>query len=113
MLEEYVRNNPMNGEAAAVLADALAAQGEWGRAAQLLDHAMELGQARTPWVLAARSIAALNLEDRDGALDFALDAHELQPMNPLAISALIGALPAGEEAAKSELEAKLQSLTTG
>lgn len=113
MLEEYVRNNPMNGEAAAVLADALAAQGEWGRAARLLDHAMELGQARTPWVLAARSIAALNLEDRDGALDFALDAHELQPMNPLAISALIGALPAGEEAAKSELEAKLQSLTTG
>jgi tetratricopeptide (TPR) repeat protein len=113
MLAHYVRNNPLNGEAAAVLADAVAAQGEWNRAAQLLDHAMVLGQARVPWVLAARSIAALQLDDREDALDYALAAHELQPMNPLAISALLAALPDTEAAAKAELEAKLQSLTAG
>ena len=113
MLAHYVRNNPLNGEAAAVLADAVAAQGEWDRAAQLLDHAMGLGQARVPWVLAARSIAALQLDNREDALDYALAAHELQPMNPLAISALLAALPDTEAAAKAELEAKLQSLTAG
>ncbi len=96
-----------------MLADAVAAQGKWGRAAQLLDHAIMLGQARVPWVLAARSIAALQLDDREDALDYALAAHELQPMNPLAISALLAALPDTEAAAKAELEAKLQSLTAG
>lgn len=110
LLENYVRNNPMNGEAAAVLADALAAEGDWERAAQLLDHSMGLGMVRVPWVLAARSIGAIQLDDRENALDYALAAHELQPMNPLAISALIAALPETEDAARAELEAKLRSL---
>lgn len=111
LLESYVRNNPMNAEAAALLADALAAEGEWEDAAHLLDHAMALGMVRVPWVLAARSIAAAELEDDDGALDYALAAHELQPMNPLAITALIAALPESEEAARNELETKLRSVT--
>jgi tetratricopeptide (TPR) repeat protein len=111
LLESYVRDNPMNAEAAALLADAFAAAGDWERAAQLLDHAMILGMARVPWVLAARSIAAGELDDSDAALDYALAAHELQPMNPLAIAALIDALPESEEAARSELETKLHSVS--
>ena len=111
LLESYVRDNPMNAEAAALLADAFAAAGDWERAAQLLDHAMALGMARVPWVLAARSIAAAELEDNDAALDYALAAHELQPMNPLAIAALIDALPESEGAARSELETKLRSVS--
>jgi len=111
LLESYVRDNPMNAEAAALLADAFAAAGDWERAAQLLDHTMALGMARVPWVLAARSIAAGELDDSDTALDYALAAHELQPMNPLAIAALIDALPESEEAARSELETKLRSVS--
>ena len=101
----------MNAEAAALLADAFAAAGDWERAVQLLDHAMALGMARVPWLLAARSIAAGELEDNDAALDYALAAHELQPMNPMAIAALIDALPESEEAARSELETKLRSVS--
>ncbi|MFA6219840.1 MAG: tetratricopeptide repeat protein [Erythrobacter sp.] len=111
LLEGYVRNNPGNGDAAAMLADAYAAQGQWARAAVLLDHAMALGQSRVPWVVAARSLAASKLGDRQAALDFALEAHALQPMNPSAIAALIAALPAQEAAARDELRSKLRSLT--
>ena len=110
LLTAYVRENPMNGDAAAILADALAAEGDWTRAVALLDHAMGLGLGRVPWVLAARSVGALQLDNPEEALDFALAAHDLQPMNPLAISALIAALPEGEERARRELEAKLHSL---
>ena len=113
LLEAYVRENPMNGDAAAILADALAAEGDWRRAVELLDHAMGLGLRRVPWVLAARSVGALQLDDPEEALDFALAAHDLQPMNPLAISALIAALPEGEKRARRELEAKLHSLRPG
>ena len=110
-LEGYVRENPMNGEAAAMLADALAAEEEWERAALLLDHAMGLGMERVPWVLAARGVAAVQLDDAETALAFALAAHELQPMNPLAIAALLAVLPEEEAAARAELTAKLRSLT--
>ena len=113
LLEGYVRDNPMNGEAAAALADALAAEGDWAGAVGMLDHAMGLGMVRVPWILAARSVGAIQLDDRQAALDYALAAHELQPMNPFAIAALIAALPRGEEAAKAELQAKLKSLQAG
>ncbi len=110
LLEDYLRAHPMNGEAAAVLADAYASQGRWTRAVRLLDHAMDLGMARVPWVLAARSVGAAQLDDPAAALDYALAAHELQPMNRLAIAALIAALPAEEEALRIDLTAKLDSL---
>ena len=110
MIETYVQGNPMNGEAAAMLADALAAEGKWARAVPLLDHAMQSGMGRVPWVLAARSVAARELGDQEEALSFALAAHELQPMNPYAISALIAVLPENDPK-RIELEAKLRSVT--
>ncbi len=110
LLESYVRGHPANGQAAAMLADAYAAQGRWSDAANLLDHAMRSGMARVPWVLASRSVAAGKLGDADAALDYALAAHELQPMNPPAIAALIAALPDEERQARAELSAKLASL---
>lgn len=111
LLEAYVRQHTAGGAAAALLADAYAAAGEWERAALLLDHAIANGQGRVPFVLAARSAAAANLSDADGALDFALRAHELQPMNIAATAALIAALPSEETEARAELEQKLRSLT--
>ena len=69
MLADYVWQNPMNGEAAAVLADSYAAQGDWPRAAALLDHALDLAAGRVPWVLAARSIAARQLGDAQIAFE--------------------------------------------
>ena len=110
MLADYVRQNPMNGEAAAALADSYAAQGDWPRAVGLLDHALDLGMGRVPWVLAARSVGARQLGDADEAMSYALAAHELEPMNPLAISALLAAMPDDGSAARAELEAKLRSL---
>jgi tetratricopeptide (TPR) repeat protein len=110
VLEDYVRNNPMNGEACAMLADAYAAERQWDKAALLLDHAMMLGQHNVPWVLAARGLAASELGHPQDALDFALEAHAIQPMNPAAIAALIAVLPAKEVTAKSQLETKLRSL---
>ena len=43
-------------------------------------------------------------------MSYALAAHELEPMNPLAISALLAAMPEDGSAARAELEAKLRSL---
>lgn len=110
LIEQYVRDNPANGEAAAILADAYASQGEWERAALLLDHAIALGQARVPWVVAARGVAAAQLDDPSAALAYALAAHELQPLNPPVIGTLVAVLPAREQAARSELLQKLASL---
>lgn len=110
LLAEYLQANPMNGHAAALLADAYAAQGKWRTAATLLDHAMAHGQSRVPWVLASRGIVAGQLGDADAALDFAFRAHELQPLNPRAIAALIETLPPEQDAARADLQAKLTSL---
>lgn len=110
LLRTYLEANPMNGHAAALLADAYAAQGKWRQAAALLDHAIAHGQSRVPWVLASRGIAAGQLGDADTALDFAFRAHELQPLNPRAIAALIVTLPAEQRAARADLQAKLTSL---
>ena len=110
LLRTYLEANPMNGHAAALLADAYAAQGKWRQAATLLDHAIAFGQSRVPWVLASRGIAAGQLGDADAALDFAFRAHELQPLNPRAIAALIATLPPEQNTARADLKAKLNSL---
>ena len=106
----FAAANPLNGEAAAILADAFAKQGRWREASALLDCAISLGHGRVPWVLSARSIAALQLGDSEDALAYALAANELQPMNAFAIGALIAALPDEEVDAKADLTAKIRSL---
>ncbi|QKG71440.1 tetratricopeptide repeat protein [Erythrobacter mangrovi] len=111
LLERFVRDHPTNGEAAAMLADTYASEARWKEAALLLDHAMRLGQARVPRVVAARSVAATKLEDHEAALGYALDAHALQPLNPFAIGALVAALPESDAATRRELEIKLRSLS--
>ena len=111
LITNYARNNPMNGDASILVADSLAQDRNWAASALFLDHAMALGHARNPAVLAARSVGALRLDRADEALQYALAAHELQPMNPLAISALIAALPPDQQAARAQLQAKLDALT--
>lgn len=110
LLENYLRGHPNSGQAATLLADAYAAEGEWARAALLLDHAIAHGQGRVPFVLAARSVAAAKTGNTAAALDFALQAHALQPLNAEATAALIAALPREEAEARAELEQKLRSL---
>lgn len=110
LLADYLRAHPMNGAAAALLADAYAAEGEWERAAVLLDHAIANGQGRAPFVVAARSVAASRIGDEQAALDYALLAHEIQPLSAAATAALIAALPPAEQEARAELEQKLRSL---
>ena len=110
ILEGYLQADPLNGQAAAFLADAYAQEGRWEKASILFDHAMQLGQDRTPWVLAARSVAARQRGDEDLAFSLAATAHQLQPFNPRAIAALIAALPESEAVARADLAAKLRSL---
>ncbi|MDG5748496.1 tetratricopeptide repeat protein [Qipengyuania sp. XHP0207] len=112
LLERFVRSNPLNGHAAALLADAYAAQGKWSVAAQLLDHAILHGQARVPWVLSARALVAAQLGQPDEAIDFAIEAHDLQPLNPRSVAALLAVLPPAEVTARADLYAKLESLTS-
>ncbi|WP_369026137.1 tetratricopeptide repeat protein [Qipengyuania sp. RANM35] len=110
MLEDFVVANPLNGEAAAMLSDAYALEGQWTRAAALLDHAMSLGHGRVPWVLSARSIAAAHLGESEEALQYAIAANSLQPMNQSAVRALLGSLPREQVEARAELSTKLRSL---
>lgn len=111
VLESYLAAYPANAQASAMLADAAAAASDWSRAAMLLDHAIAGGMGRVPWVLAARSIAARQLGNTEDALQFALEAHELQPMNRAAIAALLAALPPEETETRADLQAKLSALT--
>ncbi len=113
LLESYLFEHPMSADAAVWLADSYASSGDWRRAATLLDRAMRLGYARVPDILAARSLAAANLGNPRSALDFAITAHELQPTNPVAIRALISALPGSENEVREELKAKLRSISSG
>lgn len=111
-LEEYLKRNPANAEAAVGLADAYASAGKWNQSADLLDFAIAKGHSRVPWVLSARSIAAGQLGNKDEALEYALAASEIHPMSPYTLLALIAALPSEEREAKRELAAKLQSLAS-
>lgn len=110
LLEDYVRGHPVSGAASARLSDAFAARGDWQTAAKLLDHALANGMGRVPWVHAARSVAAARLGDGEGALAYAIEAHELWPTSRVATEALLRALPPEEGAARTELAAKLASL---
>lgn len=111
ILVKFALGHPRHAEANALLADAYAAEDNWQEAANMLDAAIAGGMGRVPWVLAARSVAARALGDQAGQLEWALAAHDLQPMNAQATAALIAALPKDEGAARVELEAKLRSLT--
>lgn len=106
----YATANRGKGELAALAAEAYAADGKWQKSAEYLDLALANGERTVPWILAARSVAARHLGDKDAALGWALEAHDLQPMNEAATEALIAALPESEAQTRSELLAKLRSL---
>ena len=112
LIVQFAAANPMNAEAAALAAEAYATAGRWDRAAAALDRSLANGMRRVPWVLAARSVAAGRLDEGDGRaqLDWALEAYEVQRMDPAAMSALLGALPPGDEAMRSNLRTKLAAL---
>ena len=110
LLADYLVANPREAAAAALMADALIEQGDFASAAILLDHAIAHGARRTPRVLALRSRVAWELGNIEAARGWAIEAHDLQPLNAMATAALIAALGSQESDAKLELQAKLSSL---
>ena len=111
LIAEYSAANPLNPEAAALAADAMAASGDWRAAEGSLDRALKNGMRDVPWALAARSVVAgqLGEDEGRGQLAWAIEAHETQRMSAPAIAALLDALPPGETALRGELEAKLRA----
>ncbi|MXO50182.1 tetratricopeptide repeat protein [Erythrobacter gaetbuli] len=113
VIAEYAAANPANGHAAAFAASAYAEAGKWQEAADLFDRALKRGMRGVPWVLAARSVAAGQLGEGQGAakLNWALEAYETQRTSLPAITALLDALPPEDRTLRSELQAKLAALS--
>lgn len=81
VLEDYLRGDPGNADAAAELARLAVDRRDWDRADWLLDHAISHGRQHDPdlWRLHAR--VALARSDPDYAFDAAVYAYALQPMS--------------------------------
>jgi predicted Zn-dependent protease len=79
LLARHVAGDPQNIAALASLAQRLAQRGEWQRTASLLDHAILLGGANDPAVLALRSKAARAPGRREDAARFAAALADLRP----------------------------------
>jgi predicted Zn-dependent protease len=79
LLARHVAGDPQNIAALAALAQSLAQRGEWQRTALLLDHAIVLGGANDPAVLALRNKAARALGRREDEARFAAALADLRP----------------------------------
>lgn len=71
LLARHVAGEPATASAVIALAERQAVQGNWGRAAQLLDHVIALGGGHDPRVLALRREAAKALGQESEAQTFA------------------------------------------
>jgi tetratricopeptide (TPR) repeat protein len=80
LLARHLQGNPMNGEAAGLLARRAMAAREWERAGALLDHALAHGGHRDPALWAMRSLVASERGEGDLALEAIAHAHALQPL---------------------------------
>lgn len=110
ILERYLSGGASEASAAAMFAAMLAAEGQFGAAADMLDSAIDHGARRDPRVLAMRSEVAARLGDTAGANDFAWRAYKLQPLYPPAIRAL--ASVSEDRTLVARLERKLANVTT-
>lgn len=79
LLARQVAGEPQTASALVMLADSQAARGDWQRAAQLLDHAIELGAGHDPVVLGLRLRAAQALAESTEAARFAALLAEVRP----------------------------------
>lgn len=79
LLARHVGGEPNMPSALFALAERQAEQGEWGRTALLLDHAMALGGAHDPALLTLRLRAARALDEAGDVRRFALMLAEVRP----------------------------------
>ena len=79
LLARHVAGEPDNPAALVMLAQTLAARGEWERAALLLDHAIKLGVGHDPALLAMRAKAARELGQTEASARFAALRSDLRP----------------------------------
>ena len=112
LLARHFAGDPGNVEAAAALGTVAMEGKDWANAAIFLDHALENGGYRDPYLLSLRSNVALELGDVQTAFEAAETAYLIQPLNRQATNALMRAYAAlGQyEAHTKVLEAKLKRL---
>jgi Tfp pilus assembly protein PilF len=79
LLARHVAGEPDNASALLMLARTMAARGDWGRTAMLLDHVIAMGGGHDPELLALREKAARALGKADEAARFAALRPNLRP----------------------------------
>lgn len=79
VLARHVAGEPDTASALVALARRQADLGQWRRAAQLLDHAIDRGAGHDPALLALRLRTARELQDSDGAKRFSALLAEVRP----------------------------------
>ncbi len=87
LVETSLAQTPSSRVAARLAAGHAAGQGDWPRAAQLLDHLRQSGGARDVRLLADLALAQLRDGDAETAEKTAREAYRLQPANPAAATA--------------------------
>lgn len=112
LLTAHFAGDPGNVEAAAALGTVAIESKDWANAALFLDHALENGGYRDPYLLSLRSRVALELGDVQTAFEAAETAYLIQPLNRQATDALMRAYAAlGDYDAHTKvLAAKLKRL---
>lgn len=87
LAESYLAQTASSRIAERLSAGHAAAEGDWGRAAQLLDHLRQSGSGQDVRLLADLSLAQLRNGDAEAAEGTAREAYRLQPANPAAAAA--------------------------
>ena len=114
LLAEYLRQHPGEGDAALLLGEMAAGEGDWQRARSYLAHARALrgAHARDPLLLASLARAGSETGDTQAALELARAAYRMQRANGRVAQALARVLEraGGHEGEVRALQAKLVRL---
>lgn len=109
LLESYFVQHPLDGEAAAMLAEEALTRKDWQRANGLFEHAMlQGGGQRDPRLMAGLALARLGLGDKEGAMSIASNAYLLQRLNgysAFVLGQVLDATP-GKQVAARQFQAK-------
>ncbi len=107
LLQSYFVQHPLDGEAAAMLAEEALTRKDWRRANDLFEHAMvQGGGQRDPRLLAGLALARLGLGDRNGAMSIASNAYLMQRMNgysAFVLGQVLATMPGKQVAARQFL----------
>jgi tetratricopeptide (TPR) repeat protein len=113
LLKSYFLHHPLDGEAAAMLAEDALTRKDWRRANALFEHALDQGGGQhDPRLLSGLALARLGLGDREGAVSIASNAYLMQRMNGYSAFVLGQALAAtpGKQASARMFLAKATRL---